>query len=69
MSLLSCSCLGVTIGSKAILSDVSLMIDVGKVTAIVGPNGAGSRPCCPVWPVYASRRRGRPCWTTPSCRA
>jgi len=41
MSLLSCSGLGVTIGSKAILSDVSLMIDVGKVTAIVGPNGAG----------------------------
>ncbi|CAN5311242.1 ABC transporter ATP-binding protein [soil metagenome] len=41
MSLLSCSGLGVAIGSKTILDDVSLMIDVGKVTAIVGPNGAG----------------------------
>ena len=41
MSLLSCSNLGVVIGSKTILADVSLSIEVGKVTAIVGPNGAG----------------------------
>ena len=41
MSLLSCSGLGVVIGSKTILADVSLSIAVGKVTAIVGPNGAG----------------------------
>ena len=41
MSLLSCSNLGVVIGSKSILADVSLSIAVGKVTAIVGPNGAG----------------------------
>jgi iron complex transport system ATP-binding protein len=41
MSLLSCSRLGVAIGQKTILSDVSLMIEVGTVTAIVGPNGAG----------------------------
>jgi iron complex transport system ATP-binding protein len=41
MSLLSCSNLGVVIGSKSILTDVSLSIAVGKVTAIVGPNGAG----------------------------
>ena len=41
MSVLSCSRLGVTIGSKTILSDVSLSIEAGKVTAVVGPNGAG----------------------------
>jgi iron complex transport system ATP-binding protein len=41
MSLLSCSRISVTIDHKAILSDVSLTIDVGTVTAIVGPNGAG----------------------------
>jgi iron complex transport system ATP-binding protein len=41
MSLLSCSKVSVAIGQTAILSDVSLMIDVGTVTAIVGPNGAG----------------------------
>ncbi|MBU1346481.1 MAG: ABC transporter ATP-binding protein [Alphaproteobacteria bacterium] len=41
MSVLSCTDLGVAIGSKTILSGVGLSIDVGKVTAIVGPNGAG----------------------------
>lgn len=41
MSLLSCADLGVAIGSRAILSGVSLSLQPGKVTAIIGPNGAG----------------------------
>ena len=41
MSILSCADLGVVIGTKTVLSDVSLSIAAGGVTAIVGPNGAG----------------------------
>ena len=41
MSLLSCAGLGVAIGSRAILSGVSLSLQPGQVTAIIGPNGAG----------------------------
>ncbi|MFC5345095.1 ABC transporter ATP-binding protein [Brevundimonas staleyi] len=41
MSVLSCTDLRVVIGSKTILSGVSLSIEVGRITVIVGPNGAG----------------------------
>jgi iron complex transport system ATP-binding protein len=39
--LLACAALGVSIGSKSILSGVDLSISAGQVTAVVGPNGAG----------------------------
>lgn len=41
MSRLSCTDLGVIIGSKTLVGSVSLSLEVGKITAIVGPNGAG----------------------------
>ncbi|WGM47888.1 Fe(3+) dicitrate transport ATP-binding protein FecE [Brevundimonas sp. NIBR10] len=41
MSVLACENLGVTIGSRSILSGIDLSLSAGGVTAIVGPNGAG----------------------------
>jgi iron complex transport system ATP-binding protein len=38
---LSCAQLGVVLGGKAVVSDVSLTFRAGEVTAVVGPNGAG----------------------------
>ena len=41
MSRLACTTLNVEFGAKTILSGVSLSIEIGQVTAIVGANGAG----------------------------
>lgn len=41
MRVLSCTDLGVIIGSRTILAGVSLSLAVGQVTVIVGPNGTG----------------------------
>lgn len=41
MSGLSCEGLSVSIGARAVLSDITLSLQAGKVTVIVGPNGAG----------------------------
>ena len=32
------------------LDDVSLEFPAGQFTAIMGPSGSASRPCCTAWP-------------------
>lgn len=41
MSLLTTQNLGVVLGSRTVLSDVSLSLSAGHLVALVGPNGAG----------------------------
>ena len=41
MTLLTAQNLGVTLGSRTVLSDVSLSLSAGHLVALVGPNGAG----------------------------
>lgn len=38
---LTASALGMTLGGRAVLSDISLAFQPGQVTAVIGPNGAG----------------------------
>jgi iron complex transport system ATP-binding protein len=41
MTLLTAQNLGVTLGTRTVLSDVSLSLSAGHLVALVGPNGAG----------------------------
>jgi iron complex transport system ATP-binding protein len=41
MTLLTAQNLGVTLGARTVLTDVSLSLSVGHLVALVGPNGAG----------------------------
>src|SRR5262249_45242541 len=41
MTLLTAQNLGVALGSRTVLSDVSLSLSAGHLVALVGPNGAG----------------------------
>jgi iron complex transport system ATP-binding protein len=41
MTLLTAQNLGVTLGTRAVLTDVSLSLSAGHLVALVGPNGAG----------------------------
>lgn len=41
-------------GEKTIVKDLTLEFPKGKITAIIGPNGAASPPYCVVSPGYSS---------------
>ena len=41
MTLLSTEHLGVRLGERSVLTDISLSLPAGQLVALVGPNGAG----------------------------
>ena len=45
MALLQVENLSVQFGGLKALNDVSLQVDTGDFVGLIGPNGAGRRPC------------------------
>lgn len=55
MSLLACSNVGLSLGGREILRDVSLSVGEAEVVGLAGPNGAGKTT---LFEVLSGRRRG-----------
>jgi len=55
MTLLACSNVGLTLGGREILRDVSLSLGEAEVVGLAGPNGAGKTT---LFEVLSGRRRG-----------